>query len=167
MTMTQSTLTSRLHLARLHHVGVQTYDLADSLAWYRDFFGAEPTWTLEEFSALTRSRLPGMRKLAELAVGDFHFHLFERAGARLEQHGDPVQFQHVCFAVESADELRRLRERWFELFESGRHRYARPDPPTYIDTDDRGVQSFYCLDVNGLEFEFTHIPATYLPEGPQ
>jgi catechol 2,3-dioxygenase-like lactoylglutathione lyase family enzyme len=154
MTMTRSTLTSRLH-----HVGVQTYDLADSLAWYGDFFGAEPTWTLETFSELTRSRLPGMRRLTEVVVGDFRLHLFERTGAKLPQDADPVQFQHLCFAVGSPDELRDRRARWIELFESGRHRFARPDPPTEIVVDDQGVQSFYCYDVNGLEFEFSYLPA--------
>jgi catechol 2,3-dioxygenase-like lactoylglutathione lyase family enzyme len=150
---TRSTLPSRLH-----HVGVQAYDLAGSLAWYREFFGGEPNWTLETFSELTRSRLPGIRRLTELVLGDFRIHLFERAGATLSQDADPVQFQHLCFAVGSPGELRDRRAHWIELFASGRHRFARPDPPTEIVVDDHGVQSFYCYDVNGLEFEFSYLP---------
>jgi catechol 2,3-dioxygenase-like lactoylglutathione lyase family enzyme len=143
-------------VSRLHHVGIQTVDLDNSIAWYRDFFGCRPTWTAAEFSAVTRDRLPGIVRLTEVVAGDLRLHLFERAGRGPED--GQVQFQHLCVAVDSATELTRWRERWLELFESGRYTFARPGAPTEIVVDDRDVRSFYCFDVNGLEFEFTHIP---------
>ncbi|GIJ29221.1 hypothetical protein Vqi01_43830 [Micromonospora qiuiae] len=153
--MTQPTLTSGLH-----HVGVETPDLANSLAWYQDFFGCRPTWTADTFSELTRRRLPGVLRLTEVVVGDLRLHLFQRTDPGVGARDGAPRFQHLCVAVDSPDELERWRLRWAELFDSGRYRYVDPDPPTEIVVDDRGVASFYCLDVNGLEYEFT-----YLPEG--
>ena len=143
---------------RTHHIGVQTVDVANAVSWYRDFFGCEPTWTLEEFSALTRSRLPGITKLTETVVGDLRFHLFEREDQA--PAADPLspQFQHVCLNVDSAEELRAWHERWLRVHRENRHTFLRAEPPTEIVVDAEGTQSFYCLDVNGLEFEFTYLP---------
>ena len=144
---------------RLHHIGVQTSDLANSLAWYRDFLGCRPTWSTEDFSELTRSRLPGVLRLAEVAVGDLRFHLFERDSRVARQHDtDRVQFQHVCVSTESVARLRAWRDRWLELSGSGRYVFLRDSPPTDIVVDEEGTHSFYCIDVNGLEFEFTYVP---------
>lgn len=152
--MAPSALTSRLH-----HIGIQTFDLADSISWYRDFFGCRPNWSVDKFSELTRSRLPGILRLTEVAVGDIRFHLFERDGRSDRQpYPNEIQFQHVCLAVRSADELRMWRRRGIELFESGRYVFQQPHPPTNIVIDEDGTESFYCFDVNGLEFEFTYIP---------
>ncbi|MEV7130471.1 VOC family protein [Streptomyces sp. NPDC093260] len=142
-----------------HHIGVQTADLDNCLAWYADYLGARETWTLEKFSELTLSRLPGITRLTEVLVGDTRFHLFERSGQddRLPG-GNTVQFQHTCLAVDSPEELQRLRRHWVELYDSGRYRFARPDQPSEIVIDADGVQSFYTYDVNGLEFEFTYVP---------
>jgi catechol 2,3-dioxygenase-like lactoylglutathione lyase family enzyme len=142
----------------LHHIGVQTFDLANALSWYRDFFGCELTWSTDRFSALTRSRLPGVTRLTEVRVGDLRFHLFERAGVERAQVADQVQFQHLCVEVDTPEQLPTLRHRWIALHDSGRYRFLRADPPTEIVVDADGVRSFYCLDVNGLEFEFTHVP---------
>lgn len=145
----------------LHHVGVQTNDLANSLAWYRDFFGGGVSWSLDIFSDLTRSRLPGIERLVELVVGDLRIHLFQRPGRQAPAPGHSLtQFQHVCLATGSAAELREWRERWLALYAGGRYRFALSDGPTEVVTDADGTQSFYAFDVNGLEFEFT-----YLPEG--
>lgn len=144
---------------RLHHIGVETSDLTNSLAWYRDFFGCRVTWSAQEFSELTRSRLPGVSTITEMVGGDLRFHLFERDRSSPAANDDArVQFQHVCVAVESSQELRRRRATWLELFGSGAYAFLCPEPPTEIVVDDRGVESFYCLDVNGLEFEFTYVP---------
>jgi catechol 2,3-dioxygenase-like lactoylglutathione lyase family enzyme len=151
-------MTSSVRTSRLHHIGVQTVDLDNSVAWYRDFFGCRPTWTAEKFSDVTLDRLPGIVRLTEVEVGDFRLHLFERTSHSGRHDDDRVQFQHLCVAVDSPAELARWRERWLELFESGRYRFTRPGAPTEIIVDDRDVSSFYCFDVNGLEFEFTHIP---------
>jgi catechol 2,3-dioxygenase-like lactoylglutathione lyase family enzyme len=145
---------------RVHHVGVQTADLDNSLSWYQDFFGASQSWSLSEFSELTHSRLPGIVRLTEVVLGDFRIHLFERKGRPAPQPGESVvQFQHVCFAVDSADELTSWHRRWTELFESGRYAFAFPEQATEIVIDADGTRSFYALDVNGLEFEFTHLPS--------
>ncbi|SEG83568.1 Catechol 2,3-dioxygenase [Thermomonospora echinospora] len=142
-----------------HHVGVQTADLENCLAWYRDFLGAEQTWSLDRFSELTSRRLPGIRRLVEVRVGGTRFHLFERAGRGTEPaHPDTAQFQHLCMSVDSPRALREMRRHWNELYDSGRHTFAFSERPTEIVTDDQGVQSFYAYDVNGLEFEFTFIP---------
>ncbi|MFI9721797.1 VOC family protein [Streptomyces sp. NPDC052396] len=145
--------------ARLHHIGVQTFDLDNSLAWYRDFLGCRPTWTATAFSELTRSRLPGVSRITEIVTEGVRLHLIER-DSRERQHGpeDRVQFQHLCLAVDSPEELRATLARWQRLHASGDYEFLRPDPPTGIVTDAEGVQSFYCFDVNGLEIEFTHLP---------
>ncbi|MEU4569786.1 VOC family protein [Micromonospora sp. NPDC023956] len=144
---------------RFHHVGVQTNDLDNTLSWYADFLGARPAWSLETFSALTRSRLPGITRLTEVAVGDVRLHLFERKGRPAPAPGESLtQFQHVCLAVDHPEELDTLRERWIGLFRSGRYTFALPEPPTDVVADDDGVRSLYVYDVNGLEWEFTHVP---------
>lgn len=142
-----------------HHIGVQTNDLTNSTAWYEAFFGARQSWSLATFSDLTRSRLPGIRRLVEMVIGDVRIHLFERKGREAPAPGVSVtQFQHVGMAVDSPEDLATLHQRWIDLFDSGRFRYAVADQPTPVVTDDGGVSSFYAFDVNGLEFEFTHVP---------
>lgn len=148
-----------LGFAGIHHLGVQTADLGNCVSWYQDFFGCKQNWTLDRFSELTLSRLPGIVRLVEMAADDTRFHLFERDG-----RGGPVpdpdsaQFQHVCMSTPSPEKLRQWHELWTELYESGRYHFARNDQATDIVTDDDGVQSFYLYDVNGLEFEFTYLP---------
>ncbi|MEQ4724234.1 VOC family protein [Nonomuraea sp. B19D2] len=144
-----------------HHVGVQTDDLDNCLNWYLDYFDAKLSWQLERFSGLTLDRLPGIAGLIEVRVGDVRFHLFDRSAHNRQQPpAVGFQFQHVCLAVDSADELRELRRRWHELHESGKYVFARPDLPSDIVTDADGIQSLYVLDVNGLEFEFTYVPGS-------
>jgi catechol 2,3-dioxygenase-like lactoylglutathione lyase family enzyme len=141
-----------------HHVGIQTNDLENSVAWYEAFLGCQRAWSLDRFSELTLSRLPGIRALTELVVGGLRLHLFERPGALPDPAVSAVQFQHLCLHVDTAAQLPLLRQRWLELFESGRYSYARDDPPTEVVTDSDGVQSFYAYDVNGLELELTYLP---------
>jgi catechol 2,3-dioxygenase-like lactoylglutathione lyase family enzyme len=142
-----------------HHIGVQTADLDNSLRWYQDFFGASRSWSLTTFSDLTHSRLPGIVGLTEVVLGDVRIHLFERPGQQAAEPGTSVvQFQHVCLSVESRAELRDWHEKWTELHESGRYRFQFAEAATDIVEDADGTQSFYALDVNGLEFEFTHVP---------
>lgn len=140
-----------------HHIGIQTDDLGNSSSWYRDFFGCSQSWSLDTFSELTRSRLPGIVSLVEMVVGDIRIHLFERPGrAAIHPRDSVIQFQHVCVAANSADELRDWRQRWLRLFGSGKYTFAFAEEATEIVTDDDGIQSFYAYDVNGLEFEFTY-----------
>jgi catechol 2,3-dioxygenase-like lactoylglutathione lyase family enzyme len=147
------------HAPLLHHIGVQTFDLANSICWYRDFFGCQPSWSTDNFSELTRCRLPGIVRMTEVAVGSVRFHLFERDRRRDRQaYPSEIQFQHVCLAAETPAELRIWRQRWIGLFESRRYVFLQPECPTGIVVDDAGTESFYCFDVNGLEFEFTYIP---------
>lgn len=142
-----------------HHIAVQTADFNSSVAWYLEFFRCELAWTLAEFAELTRSRLPGITQLAELMVGGTRFHVFSR-GADLDQPPptDTQQFQHMCMKAGTAEALLAWRERWMDVYESGRYIFTIPEPATEIVTDADGVQSFYCRDINGLEFEFTYVP---------
>jgi catechol 2,3-dioxygenase-like lactoylglutathione lyase family enzyme len=142
-----------------HHVGIQTSDLENCVRWYEDFLGCERAWTLDRFSELTRSRLPGIRELTEMVVGDVRIHLFERPGRACDPAQSVIQFQHFCFRVGAPEELIALRRRWTDLFESGRYTFALDERATDIVTDDDGVQSFYAYDVNGLEYEFTYMPS--------
>ncbi|MFC4049258.1 MULTISPECIES: VOC family protein [Actinomadura] len=141
-----------------HHIAVQTNDLENSQKWYEAFFGARPTFTQEIFSDLTNGRLPGIRRLVEMTVGTVRIHLFEREGRPAPAPGESVtQYQHLCLAVSDPQDLVTIRRHWIDLFESGRFDFAVKDPPSPIVVDD-GVSSFYTFDVNGLEFEFTHVP---------
>ncbi len=143
-----------------HHVGIQTTDLDNAVAWYEDFFGGRRSWSLTEFTPLTESRLPGIRALTEVVVGNLRIHLFERDGDPAVPEQSRTQFQHVCVSVGDPAELASLRRRWFELYGSGRYAFALSEQATGIVNDHDGVQSFYALDVNGLEFEFTYVPRT-------
>ncbi|WP_329586148.1 VOC family protein [Kitasatospora sp. NBC_01250] len=150
---------NQLVTPRIHHLGVQTADLDNCLAWYLEFFDAEQKWELDTFSELTLSRLPGIRRLIEVAAGDLRFHLFDRAdhdGVLPDERG--FQFQHACLQVAEPQDLETARRRWIELYESGRYTFARPDLPTEIVVDSDGVHSLYVFDVNGLEYEFTFVP---------
>jgi hypothetical protein len=131
----------------------------NSVRWYQDFLGCEPAWTLDRFSELTRSRLPGIRALTEMVVGNVRVHLFERPGRVSDPAQSAIQFQHFCYCVNAAEDLLTIRRRWIELYESGRYTFALDEQPTDIVVDDDGIQSFYAYDVNGLEFEFTYVPS--------
>jgi catechol 2,3-dioxygenase-like lactoylglutathione lyase family enzyme len=162
MRETRSVLAPAVHGRRpdlgFHHVGIQTNDLENSLSWYEAFLGCRRVWTLDRFSELTRSRLPGIRTLTEIVVGEIRLHLFERPGRVPDPTESAVQFQHLCLHVDAAEDLRTLRQRWIELFQSGRYSYASEEQPTDVVTDSDGIQSFYAYDVNGLELEFTYVP---------
>jgi len=166
--MTTATLEARLAptnaarrlTPRLHHIAIQTRDLENSKAWYGDFFGCHVSWSLSSFSPLTLSRLPGIVSLVEMAVGDIRFHLFERNGDCVPHSAaNGIQFQHICIAVDSHSELASWRQRWLDLFASGRYVFALRDAPTEIVVDADGVESFYAFDVDGLEFEVTFVPS--------
>ncbi|MEU0009342.1 VOC family protein [Streptomyces sp. NPDC006314] len=143
----------------LHHLAVQTADLDASISWYRDFLGADVTWTLDTFSDLSMERLPGLSGLAEVVVGGLRFHLFTRGPEHAAgPPADTNQFQHACIEVRSPEQLRLWRERWIEVYETGGYTFVRDVPPTEIVVDSDGVESFYAFDVNGIEFEFTYLP---------
>ncbi|MFH8442212.1 VOC family protein [Streptomyces sp. NPDC018026] len=155
----QPTANPRLRAPAFHHVGVQTADLDLSQAWYGEFFQARTSWTLTRFSELTLSRLPGITRLVEMVCGPVRFHLFERPGTGNEAQSEhATQYQHLCLAVDSPEALRHWRERWLALARGGRYVFRPEDGPTDVVVDSDGVQSFYCLDPNGLEFEFTYVP---------
>ncbi len=143
-----------------HHVGVQASDLDRSIAWYAGFFGARTSWTLSDFSPLTRSRLPGITRLVELVCGPMRFHLFARDGVDAGRPGPgQPQYQHLCIEVGSPEELRAWRDRWFAVAADAADHGDGGELPTDIVVDSDGVQSFYCLDPDGLEFEFTFASA--------
>ena len=45
------------------------------------------------------------------------------------------------------------RDRWFRLYHSGRFNFRCETLPTEVILEDDGSQTFYFLDVDGLEFE--------------
>ncbi|MGI8664906.1 MAG: VOC family protein [Jatrophihabitans sp.] len=142
-----------------HHLGIQTTDIDNAARWYEDFLGCRCAWSLTTFSELTTNRLAGITELRELVVGGVRIHLFERPGEpALPPTRSITQFQHVCLAAASPRELVELRERWLELYHSGRYSYALDVQPTEVVVDADGVQSVYLYDVNGLEFEFSYLP---------
>jgi len=163
MRQTQSVLASgvpdELPKPLFHHIGIQTTDLENSVRWYEDFLGCDRAWTLDRFSELTLSRLPGIRSLTEMVIGSVRIHLFERPGRAFDPTESAVQFQHFCFRVNSTEELAALRGLWIDLYESGRYTFALDEQPTDIVIDSDGVESFYAYDTNGLEFEFTCMPS--------
>ena len=142
-----------------HHVAVQTPDLRASIAWYKEFFGAEVSWTLETFSDLSMERLPGLSGVAEVTAGGLRFHLFS-CGPKYDAPPPPdvSQFQHVCVEVRSREELSAWHARWHAVRESGDHAFAREALASDIVVDGDGVLSFYAFDINGVEFEFTCFP---------
>ncbi len=154
------TMEEPMRAPRLHHIAIQTSNLENAKAWYEDFFGCRASWSLSTFNDVTLSRLPGIRCLIEMVVGETRLHLFERSTQSPGLVGTNItQFQHVGFSVESFAELLRLRKLWLELFASGRYQFAVDSLPTEIVTDADGSQNFYALDVNGLEFEFVYQPS--------
>ncbi|MFF3544721.1 VOC family protein [Streptomyces platensis] len=141
----------------MHHIAVQTDDVESTVTWYQEFLGATAEWSLNKFSPLTHDRLPGIKKLVELKVGDVRFHVFDRTGhTRNEPDRLGYQFQHIGITVDHHDELVMLRDRWLRLHERPDIRWSRDEPPSDIVTDDDGMQSLYVLDPNGLELEFIH-----------
>jgi catechol 2,3-dioxygenase-like lactoylglutathione lyase family enzyme len=143
----------------VHHVAVQTSDPTGSVAWYQAYFGCRVNWNLHSFSPLSRRRLPDMTAVTELSVGAVRFHLMDhQAGEQGPPHVSVDQFQHLCLAASSPRTLRRWRDRWFDLYQSGRFTFAHDEVATEIDTDASGMQSFYFRDVNGLEYEFSYFP---------
>lgn len=149
---------SRQPKLAFHHVGIQTNDLENCVTWYEEFLGFRRAWSLDRFSELTRSRLPGIRALTEMVAGDLRLHMFERPGRMPDPAESATQFQHLCLQVDSREDLDTIRQYWIELFASGRYTYARDEQPTDVVTDADEVASFYAYDVNGLELEFTYVP---------
>ncbi|WP_406631707.1 VOC family protein [Amycolatopsis sp. WGS_07] len=144
----------------IDHVGIQTMDLENAVAWYQEFLGGTVSWEMNDgFSALSRQRLPGLARVVEVAAGGIRLHLFTRtAGTHAPPASEANQFQHLCIRVGTAEQLRLWRLRWMQLYESGRYTFVRDEPATEIDIDAQGMQSFYAYDVNGLEVEFTYQP---------
>ncbi|MFG2884435.1 VOC family protein [Streptomyces sp. NPDC048297] len=147
-------------VAAIHHVALVTHDAQNLSAWYRDLLGFEHRWTLTAFSELTRRRLPGIQKIEELRLGDFRIHLLEVPSAG---PSTPVvhtaNYQHLCLVLRSPEELRELRDRWEEKSRGGRYSFRTDPDLTDIVVDSDGVHSFYAFDPDGLEWEFTCIPA--------
>jgi len=146
----------------IDHVGIQTTDLENAVTWYQEFLGGTVSWARNDgFSDLSLQRLPGLARVVEVAAGGIRLHLFTRdTGTHAPPDSEANQFQHLCFRVGTAEQLRLWRRRWLELFESGRYTFVRDEPASEIDIDAEGMQSFYAYDVNGLEVEFTYQPDT-------
>ncbi len=155
---TSTSCSDEIRSVCIHHIAIQTADLDNSTEWYVDFFDGQVTHTVDKFMPLIAQRLPGISKLVEVTVGGIRFHLFTR-GTEYDQLplSDPMQFQHICMSVESAESLRAWRSRWQQMYSSGRYTFALPaSQTTEIITDPQDAQSFYAFDPNGLEYEFVY-----------
>lgn len=143
----------------VHHIGVQTADIDATLEWYTEFFQRGTTnWTLDRFSELTRSRLPGISRLVEFQIDNVRFHFYDREHIDQDARVPGPMFQHCGLAVPSADALPRYRQRWFEVARSGRFTAPLWSDPSEVVFDQDGVGSLYVEDINGLEIELTYIP---------
>ena len=112
--------------------GIQTNDLDNCVRGTRTFSAAAGVDT-GTFSELTRSRLPGIRALTELALGDVRLHLFERPGRVCRSRRRALSSSSTSASASNApEELDALRRRWIELYESGRYTFNldRADRPT-------------------------------------
>jgi catechol 2,3-dioxygenase-like lactoylglutathione lyase family enzyme len=144
---------------RFHHIGVQTADIDGTVRWYSEFFdGGNVNWTLDEFSELTRSRLPGISRLVEFQVGGVRIHVYDRSGIDGRSRPPVASFQHCGLTVATAEELYDYRQRWYELARSGRFPTARWAEPSEVVFDSDGVGSLYVEDPNALEIELTYVP---------
>lgn len=143
--------------ATYHHVAIQTRNLDNALAWYLDFLGGEVTWLVTDFADLTKRRLPGIRRLAELRSGEMRLHLFDR-GPCSAPSLEGAQFNHLCLSVADPTHLKAYQRRWHVVRDSGKHTFTVDEPPTEILVDESGIQSFYARDTDGLELEFTWVP---------
>ena len=143
----------------MHHVAIQTSDVAGTIHWYETYLGAESKWTLGSFSETTTNRLPGITCLTELKVGNLRVHVFDRGQLELSPPApDNHQFQHLGLTVEHPEQLHYLRERWFQVRDAGTYQWQRYGEPSPIATDPDGAASLYVLDPNGLEIEFVFLP---------
>ena len=142
-----------------HHIAIQTKDMINCVSWYQEFFGCKKNWSLNKFSNLTLTRLPGIRELVELEIGNIKLHIFDRESVSDNLIPEQAaQFQHFCITVPQKSDLVQYREKWDRLAESGRFHFAKWEAPSDIVIDSDGVASLYLLDVNGLEFELCYIP---------
>lgn len=146
---------------QFNHIAIQTDDVEGTTRWYENYLGATVQWTMDTFSDLTTDRLPGISRLVEVKAGNLRLHVFDRQGNDLSAPQDlQHRFQHLGATVEHAEQLTYLRERWFEVRDSGDYRWQRDDEPSEIVVDSQGMQSLYVFDPNGLEFEFVYFPET-------
>lgn len=134
------------------HIAIRVRSLSASVPWYTRFFSARQTWSLAEFSDLTRSRLPGISALTEIVAGGVKFHLFEQQAAADAGTGGCGDVQHVGIHVDSLGELTRLRERWDELSLDPESPGSGSVTDLTTDASTRTV-SFYCTDPDGTQFE--------------
>lgn len=141
---------------RFHHLAIATADLDTAVKWYESYFGAECRWALSEFAPLTRDRAPGITRMVELAFGGVFLHMYETPLA--EEKDAWFKGEHFCLQVDTLDELHELRQRWFDLADSGE--FPSVAPATEVITDKDGIASFYGRDVTGLEFEVTFDPGS-------
>lgn len=134
------------------HIAIRVSSLSASVPWYVRYFAGHRTWTLTEFSDLTRTRLPGISTLVEVVAGDLTFHLFEQEDSAAAGTGGCGAVQHLGIHVDSVGEVRELHDRWLEL---SLDTNTAPGGSVTELTEDRlnETVSFYCTDPDGTEFE--------------
>ncbi|MCA2809718.1 MULTISPECIES: VOC family protein [Cyanophyceae] len=146
-------------MLKFDHVAIQTHDIENTVKWYKEFFNCQENWALNKFSPLTIKRLPSITQLVELQVGNFRLHIFDIKDDDGIVPNNVLQYQHFCIEVLTLNELEDLRSRYCEIYQSGRYEFRKNEPATDLVIDDDGMTSFYCYDINGLEFEITYKPS--------
>lgn len=146
---------------KLHHVAYQVEDLALTVKWYNEMFGAKENWKMEGgFSDTTLKRLPNIKTLVELQAGEVRWHIFDRGSvvSPLLRPTQQPEYQHVCIGVSQIEELEVFRQKWQELYFNFKEQYQKMATApaqlcSNIIVEDNGSAEFYCLDPNGLEIE--------------
>ena len=132
---------------KLDHVGVQLKNLEQNLNWYQYVFNCEKSWELDQFSHLTLSRLPGIKRLVELKNNDLKLHLFERDDLTPASNVR-AQFQHTAIDVQSKQSIKQIVRRIHETNVS-----SCIESISEIITDDSLMSCCYFMDPEGNEYE--------------
>lgn len=145
---------------KLDHVGIQTADFENTVQWYKDFYGCEETWsrTAEQLPPAIQRRMPLSTRLVELCKNEVRFHVFDMVTDEVQPARQLVNLEHYCVEVETLEELKELRQRWIDLFNSKKYTFKRDDMPTELIPSSDGMQGFYAHDPNGIELEAFYLP---------
>ncbi len=142
----------------LDHIAIQTDDYDNTVSWYKEFFSCREAWdrTWEQLPAGIQKRMPLCTRLVELKVDEVRFHVFDIKEGYALPSERALQYQHFGIVVDTVERLHDLREKWIQLYDSGRFRFKTTDQPTDFIPSPGDMQCFYARDPNGLEFEVIH-----------
>jgi catechol 2,3-dioxygenase-like lactoylglutathione lyase family enzyme len=151
-------------LKGVNHIGVTVTDLRATVAWYREMFEAEPTFTMQGLSGMDD------QLQVEGAEVDLAFFLLGNTCVEFLQYRKPdgrafdlrncdVGAVHICFEVQ---DLAATHER---LQAKGVQFNA---PPLLIEQDVpfKGITVAYFRDLEGIQLEMFQLPAGSVAQAP-